>query len=137
MLFTLSKHSQDKYKVTARKRYGIKVLCSPSRAKSDAIDIDTFDEYKDLTDTIQAKKPSKITVFIDMDDVQRAFKRSRRGSGSESEGSNEEDEETNGEKNVNGPTDYERELARFRRLLEKKYQNDHDAGYTYINSATT
>jgi hypothetical protein len=29
------------------------------------------------------------------------------------------------------------ELARCRRLLEVAYQNDHDAGYTYINKSGT
>lgn len=28
----LDKHGQDKYKVTAKRRYNIKVLCSPARA---------------------------------------------------------------------------------------------------------
>ena len=60
----LSKHGQDKYKVTAWKCYGIKILCSPSCVyaqvyidaepklitqilrKSDAININIIDEYK-------------------------------------------------------------------------------------------
>jgi hypothetical protein len=29
------------------------------------------------------------------------------------------------------------ELARFRGLLEKKYSNDHDAGYTYIDPVSS
>jgi hypothetical protein len=33
-------------------------------------------------------------------------------------------------------TDLERSLARFRGILEKRYQNDHDAGYTYIDLKT-
>jgi hypothetical protein len=33
-------------------------------------------------------------------------------------------------------TNLERSLARFRGILEKRYQNDHDAGYTYINLKT-
>lgn len=33
-----------------------------------------------------------------------------------------------------GLTKIDFELARLRGLLEKKYANDHDAGYTYINS---
>jgi hypothetical protein len=28
-------------------------------------------------------------------------------------------------------------LARFRGLLEKKYSNDHDAGYTYIDPVSS
>lgn len=33
----------------------------------------------------------------------------------------------------NGLTKLDSELARLRGLLEKKYANDHDAGYTYID----
>ncbi|KAM6491722.1 hypothetical protein JOM56_012762 [Amanita muscaria] len=110
----LSKHGQEKYKVSERRRFGIKILCSPARAKGDAIDIDNFDEYKDLTSVICEKKPCKITIFIDMADVQKSFKNA----------------------GADGLTDFERELARFRRLLEKQYQNDHDASYTYINNTT-
>lgn len=36
----------------------------------------------------------------------------------------------------NGLTKLEQELARCRGLLETKYQNDHDSGYTYINNVT-
>jgi hypothetical protein len=39
--------------------------------------------------------------------------------------------------NSNGLTKIDLELARLRGLLEKKYSNDHDAGYTYIDSVTS
>jgi hypothetical protein len=35
--------------------------------------------------------------------------------------------------NSNGLTKVDSELARLRGLLEKKYSNDHDSGYTYID----
>ena len=38
---------------------------------------------------------------------------------------------------MNGLTKIDSELARLRGLLEKKYTNDHDAGYTYIDSVTS
>lgn len=37
----------------------------------------------------------------------------------------------------NGLTKVDSELARLRCLLEKKYANDHDAGYTYIDPITS
>jgi len=38
---------------------------------------------------------------------------------------------------LNGLTRIDFELARFRGLLEKKYSNDHDAGYTYIDPVSS
>lgn len=40
-------------------------------------------------------------------------------------------------KNSNGLTKTDSELARLRGLLEKKYSNDYDAGYTYIDPVTS
>lgn len=39
--------------------------------------------------------------------------------------------------NSNGLTKIDSELARLRGLLEKKYSNDFDAGYTYIDPVTS
>ena len=39
--------------------------------------------------------------------------------------------------NSNGLTKFDSELARYRGILEKKYSNDHDAGYTYIDPVTS
>jgi hypothetical protein len=56
----------------------------------------------------------------------------------QNQGSDEED--INGENpglyDSNGLSELERSLAHFRGILEKKYQNDHDSGYTYIDSRT-
>ncbi|GLB45367.1 hypothetical protein LshimejAT787_2200300 [Lyophyllum shimeji] len=129
----LSKHGQDKLKATARKQFGIKVLCAPQRAKGDAIDIDDFEEYKDLCKTVRTKKPSKITIFVNLADVRKMLKKSS----AESDGSDDEGSaaETDDDKDRNGLTEYERQIARTRRLLEKKHQNDHDSGYTYVTPA--
>ncbi|KAJ7730545.1 hypothetical protein B0H16DRAFT_1329856, partial [Mycena metata] len=37
---------------------------------------------------------------------------------------------------LDGLSELERSLARFRGILEKRWQNDHDAGYTYIDPDT-
>jgi hypothetical protein len=34
---------------------------------------------------------------------------------------------------MDGLSELDRSLARFRGILERKYQNDHNAGYTYID----
>ena len=39
--------------------------------------------------------------------------------------------------NSNRLTKIDSELARYRGLLEKKYSNDHDAGYTYIDPVSS
>jgi len=41
--------------------------------KGNAIDINNFDEYKDITSVIWEKKPKKITIYINMVDVQKSF----------------------------------------------------------------
>ncbi|KAF8237242.1 hypothetical protein L208DRAFT_1248422 [Tricholoma matsutake] len=130
----LSKHGQEKYKVSKRQRFGIKILCSSACVKGDAIDIDNFDEYKDITSVIREKKPSKITIFVDMADIQKSFKNASTGS----DGS-DKDEEDQGDEDpgADSLTDLEQELARFCWLLEKQYQNDQDTGYTYINKTTS
>ena len=37
---------------------------------------------------------------------------------------------------TSGLSEQDRALARFRGLLEKKYQNDHHGGYTYVDNRT-
>jgi len=49
-----------------------------------------------------------------------------------SDDENDGNADDEGINDTNGLTELERELARFRRLLEKKYANDHDAGYTFV-----
>ena len=39
-------------------------------------------------------------------------------------------------KELSGLSKIDSELARYRGLLEKKYRNDHDLGYTYIDPHT-
>jgi hypothetical protein len=55
-------------------------------------------------------------------------------------GQDSDEEDINGENpglyDSNGLSDLDRSLAHFRGILEKKYQNDHDLGYTYIDPST-
>ncbi|KAJ7114795.1 hypothetical protein C8R44DRAFT_629617 [Mycena epipterygia] len=115
----LAKHGEEKYNVTDRMTYGIKVQL-PSVKKGDALDTDNFAEYQDLVKDIIEGMPSKMNIYIDMADIQKR---------------DNEDEDA-GLYVANGLSDLERELARLRGKIEKKYQNDHNAGYTYIDPKT-
>ncbi|KAJ7201418.1 hypothetical protein GGX14DRAFT_371289 [Mycena pura] len=127
----LTKHGEDKYKATEQTSFSIKVLVPPSRAKSDALDIDGFSDYKDLNKKIQETIPSKIAIWADMLDIHKAFSGVSRASASEDPDNHNNDTE------IDGLTPMELELARIRGILEKKYRNQHNAGYTYIGPSGT
>ncbi|KAJ7888204.1 hypothetical protein B0H13DRAFT_2342055 [Mycena leptocephala] len=124
----LAKHGEEKYNVTEKLTYGIKVQL-PHVKKGDAVDIDTFEEYQDLVVDINKELPPKMNIFVDMSDVEKQW--NKRGS----HGRDDEDEDAD-LYDANGLSDLERELARLRGKLEKKYQNDHNAGYTYVDPAS-
>jgi len=42
--------------------------------KGDALDIDNLDDYKELASNIEAKSVKKITVYVDMGDIQKAWR---------------------------------------------------------------
>ncbi|KAF8218658.1 hypothetical protein L208DRAFT_1383235 [Tricholoma matsutake] len=84
--------------------------------------------------TIRDKRPSKIVIYVDMAEVQKPFKNACCDMGSDSDSGNDDDQDN--EVDGNGLSEYDHELAWFCWLLEKKYQNDHNAGYTYINKTT-
>ena len=97
---------------------------------------------------ICANLVKKITVFVDMGDIQKSWRSVsdclkfsesnslRYGTLKRRTGASEDEDEGQadhyGVNDVNGLTELERELARFRHLLEKKYANEHDAGYTFL-----
>ncbi|KAJ7886942.1 hypothetical protein B0H13DRAFT_2342680 [Mycena leptocephala] len=128
----LAKHSEDKYNITEKMTYSIKVQL-PSVKKSDAVDIENFDEYNDLAKDILESLPPKMTIFVDMAEIQKRWSGRGFNRGSDDEDVHGDDP---GLYDSNGLSDVERELARLRRKLEKEYQNDHDAGYTYIDPDT-
>ncbi|KAJ6469311.1 hypothetical protein C8R45DRAFT_837281, partial [Mycena sanguinolenta] len=108
----LAKHGEEKYNITEKMTYSIKVQL-PSVKKGDAVDIDTLDEYKGLVKDILEGSPSKIVVFVDMADIEKRWRKASYGM-----------------------SDLDREMARLRGKLEKKYQNSHNAGYSYIDPGT-
>ncbi|KAJ7633559.1 hypothetical protein DFH06DRAFT_1437490 [Mycena polygramma] len=129
----LAKHGEEQYNITARMTYSFKVQL-PQTKKAEALDIDKFDKYKDFAKNVVETSPSKLTVFADMADVEKRWSR-KRGQDDDSD-----DEDMNGEdaglNDSNGLSELDRALARFRGILEKEHQNDHDSGYTYIDPKT-
>ncbi|KAK6969269.1 hypothetical protein R3P38DRAFT_3502227 [Favolaschia claudopus] len=110
--------------------YSIKVQL-PGVKKTEAVDIDDYDEYKELAKNIIEQQPTKMNIFVDMAIVEKRW--SGRGF---NRGSDNEDGEDAGLYDSNGLSEVDRELARMRRKLEVKYQNGHNAGYTYIDPDT-
>ncbi|KAJ6595492.1 hypothetical protein DFH09DRAFT_1072470 [Mycena vulgaris] len=127
----LLKHGEDKYNITKKMTYGIKVQL-PGVNKMNSLDIENLSEYQDLVTSIIEGLPNKMNIYIDMTDIQKR----RSGRGSQGSGNEDGDGEEAGLYNGDGLTDLERELARLRGKLEKHWQNDHDAGYTYIDPRT-
>ena len=49
-------------------------ISSVPRRKGDAVDVDDFSDFKQLVLKIVANTPQKITIYVDMADVQRSWK---------------------------------------------------------------
>ena len=47
------------------------ILCN---RKKDAVDVDSFTDYKSLVDQILNKEPNKLTIFVHLDDVKKSAK---------------------------------------------------------------
>ncbi|KAJ7355887.1 hypothetical protein DFH08DRAFT_803820 [Mycena albidolilacea] len=129
----LEKHGEERYNITAKMLYSMKVQLAGIK-KTEALDVDTLEEFNELVkDDIIAKKTLKLTVFVDMADIEKRW-RKKKGANDGSD-----DEDVNGDDPglyMDGLSELDRSLARFRGILEKKYQNDHNAGYTYIDPDT-
>jgi hypothetical protein len=84
----LAKHSQEKYKATERRPYTFKYLHPPSKAcviylfifaiithtvgsASNAVDVDSVKDWKDMYEDIAVVLPKKIKVLIDLKIVKR------------------------------------------------------------------
>ncbi|KAJ7723042.1 hypothetical protein B0H16DRAFT_1334341 [Mycena metata] len=118
----LAKHGEERYNITAKMVYDMKIQLSGTK-KGEALDVDNVEEYKELVaDHIIANRIPKLTVFVDMGEIEKKWRHNVNGD--------------NPGLYVNGLSELDRSLARFRGILEKKWQNDHDAGYTYINPDT-
>ncbi|KAF8870045.1 hypothetical protein CPB84DRAFT_1855828 [Gymnopilus junonius] len=123
----LTKHGHDKLTPVVRKtRYVVKYILG-GKVKKDAIDVDTMEEYEEMVMKILDTTPEKVTVFVNLEDIQNAQKKR---TGHTDSSSNEGDLEDEGD--VDGLRPIDRDLGRIRGLLEKKYRNPNDDGYTFI-----
>ncbi|KAG6819389.1 hypothetical protein H0H93_012295, partial [Arthromyces matolae] len=105
----------------------------PPTKKSEAVDIEKFSEYKNIIEIALSRStpPKSMTVLILLDKI-KAF--SKKVTGNEEDGvgiSSESSSDTEQDSTHVGDS-LEQELGRLRGLLEDKYQNPNDAGYTYI-----
>ncbi|KAJ6545282.1 hypothetical protein B0H19DRAFT_1075621 [Mycena capillaripes] len=83
----LLKHGEGKYNITAKMVYSMKVQL-PCTKKGEALDIDTAGEYMELvTEQILKERPSKLTIFVDMGEIQKRWNQKK----SLHKGSDEED----------------------------------------------
>lgn len=92
----LSKHSEKRYKISERNIFSFKYICPPARkyvhvtfwyytkltvayifSKSDSIDVDDQDEYKDMVSKILKKKPKKVTIMVEMADVKKSCQKAQ------------------------------------------------------------
>ncbi|KAJ6448260.1 hypothetical protein C8R45DRAFT_1134350 [Mycena sanguinolenta] len=105
--------------------YNIKVQL-PSVKKGDAVDIDTLGEYK--ISLLRYSKPVLPKSMYSL--IWRTSRDVGRGSHSDDD---DEDPELY---DADRLSDLDWELARLRGMLEKKYQNSNNAGYTYIDPST-
>ncbi|KAJ7085267.1 hypothetical protein C8R44DRAFT_651224 [Mycena epipterygia] len=130
----LEKHGEEKYNITVKMLYSIKVQL-PSVKKGEALDIETYEKYKALVVDIIQGLPQKLTIYADMADIQKRWNRVHISKQGHAEGSDNEDVYGDDPDlyDANGLSDLDRSLARLRGILEKRYQNDHDSGYTYID----
>ncbi|KIM83494.1 hypothetical protein PILCRDRAFT_6924 [Piloderma croceum F 1598] len=97
----------------------------------DAINVDSEKDYQRKVKNILENKPKKVKIIVDIKDVQRSCCVQNPGA-SDSEG---DDDDNNNEAqlyNGDGVSDLDRELARFRIKLEKKWGNEHDNTVIYI-----
>ncbi|KAJ7082170.1 hypothetical protein C8R43DRAFT_1142845 [Mycena crocata] len=120
----LAKHGEDKYKASENIRFGIRVLAPP-----DKLYINHYDDYEELVAKLLDRQARKITIWLDMADIQKAWSTRGSAGGNGEDGAHGDDASQD---SVGGLSALDLELARIRGALERKYQNDHDGGYTYV-----
>ncbi|KAG6846628.1 hypothetical protein H0H93_012750, partial [Arthromyces matolae] len=132
----LSSHSLSKFgPASLSARFPMRVYMPPTK-KSDAVDIEKFSEYKNIIEIALSRStlPKSMTVFISLDNIKAFGKKVKSSTGNNDDGvdiSSESSSDTDQETTHVGDN-LEQELGRLRGLLEDKYQNPNDAGYTYI-----
>ncbi|RDB20288.1 hypothetical protein Hypma_012690 [Hypsizygus marmoreus] len=131
----LSTHHINNYVATENNTFTCKVQVPPAKV-AEACDIEDFAEYEAMVNVVLENKPNKpIGVTVELVQVEKYAKKKPRRTNEtgDSESSGNEDDEEIAE---NGLTKLDLELARCRSLIEKRHQNDHDGGYTYVDAST-
>ncbi|KAF8064884.1 hypothetical protein FPV67DRAFT_159076 [Lyophyllum atratum] len=122
-------HHVEKYQATPNHTFAFKIQIPPEKV-GEARDVEEYGEYDTLAREILEAKPNKaINITIELAQIQKHGKKKSKGADSPESSGSEDDEGMT----ENGLTKLDLELARCRRLLEVKYLNDHDGGYTYID----
>ncbi|KAG2139855.1 uncharacterized protein EDB93DRAFT_1330226 [Suillus bovinus] len=139
----LAKHDKSLYKVTEKKRYTFKYLPGASRSRTEAMDVDNKNDYAEMAKKIISEKLKKIKIFIDMKNVEKLpvstheaslENFSSLGNAATNESGESEDEETVLVVET-GASELEREIARYRQLIIKKWGNDYDNLIMYIHAS--
>ncbi|KAG1777621.1 hypothetical protein EV702DRAFT_1196834 [Suillus placidus] len=145
----LAKHNKSLYKVTEKKRYTFKYLPGASHkyminySRMEAMDVDNKNNYAKMAKKIISEKLKKVKIFIDMKNVEKLsvstheaslHDSSLLGNAANHESGESEDEETVPVTET-GASELEREIARYRQLIIKKWGNDYDNSIMHIHSS--
>ncbi|KAI0690475.1 hypothetical protein BC835DRAFT_1510192 [Cytidiella melzeri] len=129
----LDRHGEPLYKVKASKPYLFKYL--PARAaKQDALDVETLEEYMDMIVQLDRNGTSKVTIYAQFEDIKKTVRHrsnANMSSDSESVDGDKADESDNERPNMGDMDALESALAEYCVLLEKKYSNERDGGFTF------
>ncbi|KAK0435228.1 uncharacterized protein EV420DRAFT_1317888 [Desarmillaria tabescens] len=101
-------------KATAKRVYRVKIQILPAK-QSEACDIEDYAEYQEATSKIvETKSHRNHIVFVDMKDIEKSLKK--------------DGDDAHGEA--------KRTLGHFRIILKRRWKNDHDGGFTFVDPFT-
>ncbi|KIJ96022.1 hypothetical protein K443DRAFT_10957 [Laccaria amethystina LaAM-08-1] len=107
--------------------------------QDDAPNVVNYEEYKDLVkNTILSALGGKpVVVFVEMLSIEKSAKRVKAGNNDGGLSSDDEGAACDRDDDDNpGLSKEEYDLAKERTKLEKRYQNDHNGSYTYIDATS-
>ncbi|KAI0693751.1 hypothetical protein BC835DRAFT_1520490 [Cytidiella melzeri] len=104
------------------------------RAKKDALDVETLEEYMDIIVQLDRNGTLKVTIYAQFEDIKktvRHWSNTNMSSDSESLDGDKADESDNEQPNMGDMDALKSALAKYRILLEKKYSNERDGGFMF------
>ncbi|KAG1732004.1 uncharacterized protein EDB91DRAFT_1058406 [Suillus paluster] len=130
----LAKHDKSHHRVTERKKYSFKYYLGNSRGqvifvRAEAMDVDNEADYAEMAKKLISKEPRKVKVFIDMKNVEKLP--TTGDTASQDSGASDDDEIAV----TDNATELDHEIARFCRLIIKKWGNKYDNSVTYIHQS--